>query len=175
MCQPADGGGGDFNCLLDPALDKNTNSHATTNADKARASLHALMNNLDISDPWRLRHPNRKTFTFRRGSYASRLDLLLLSNHLTESASDIVTTSLPYSDHNLISIEMGTTEFPPGPGLWRFNTDLLDSPDFPPKMLQFLLDWAPPPELSNPTVIWEWLKYEIASFIRDYTRRRRCI
>lgn len=60
--------GGDFNCLLEPSLDKNSSSPMPSNSDKARASLNALINNLDVSDTWRIRHPNRKSFTFRRGA-----------------------------------------------------------------------------------------------------------
>lgn len=123
--------GGDFNCHLNPILDKNSHTPSPTNSDKTRASLLSFMECHDLSDVWRIRNPKTKSFTFRRGSYASRLDIFMLSNHLTEKAEDIITTRSPHSDHDLISIVLGTKDNAYGPGLWRFDTDLLASHDFP--------------------------------------------
>lgn len=38
------------------------------------------------------------------------------------------------------------------------------------EMSNFLANWNPPPELENPQSIWEWLKFQIQTFTRNYTR-----
>lgn len=56
--------GGDFNCLLDSAVNKNTPNPSPPSTDKVRASILSLINNLELSDPLRVRLPSRKTYTF---------------------------------------------------------------------------------------------------------------
>ena len=40
------------------------------------------------------------------------------------------TEIFPHSDHKLVKVEIGTTNFKRGPGYWKFNTALLDEPNF---------------------------------------------
>lgn len=38
-------------------------------------------------------------------------------------------------------------------------------------MIDFLTNWKPPQELSNPNFIWEWLEFEVKNFVSTYTCR----
>lgn len=75
--------GGDFNCILDPEMDKNSSAQLHATSDQYRNRLLTLMEERNLHDIFRVRFPKKKTYTFRRGSYASRLDLILLSTHLS--------------------------------------------------------------------------------------------
>lgn len=77
---------------------------------------------------------------------------------------------LTHSDHAMIAIHLGRSEESRGPGLWRFDASLLQKEDFTTKMTQFLSNWVPPPELTNPHSIWEWLKFEVKRFTIAYTK-----
>lgn len=45
--------------------------------------------------------------------------------------------------------------------------------DFVQKILQFILDWEQPHEISNPNVNWELLKLKMKGFIVEYTKRKK--
>lgn len=50
------------------------------------------------------------------------------------------------------------------------DTSLLEKEEYITKMSEYLTNWSPPPELENPQSIWEWLKFKIKTFTRNYTR-----
>lgn len=132
------------------------------------------MDEWGLTDIWRVRHPHERAFTFRRGSYSSRLDLFLVSPQLADLSRDTKISFLPCSDHSLISIQINfdfNTER--GPGFWRFNTELLANTQFVSEMNDFLQDWNPLEELSSPMSTWEWLKHEIRNFTRQFSRENK--
>lgn len=74
--------GGDFNALLNPKLDKNSQSNSSAAAVPYRARITSLLEDRLLCDLWRTRLPEARGYTFRRGAYMSRLDYLFISNHL---------------------------------------------------------------------------------------------
>lgn len=166
--------GGDFNCFLDPLLDRNSSTTCPSLSDVVRDKLNLLRGDWGLCDLWRIKHPDKKGFTFRRGSYASRLDLFLVSNHISELVDSCKITPLVHSDHAMITFSVKTSQVKRGPGLWKFDTLLLQNKDFIQKMTEFLEDWSVPPELQDPASAWEWMKFEIRKFVLDYTKKTHC-
>lgn len=79
--------GGDFNICMSPNLDR-THRDNVEQVDRNslyRDKLLAFSEDLLLRDAWRFLNPGVKCFTFRRGLYASRLDLWLVSEHLLDS------------------------------------------------------------------------------------------
>lgn len=163
--------GGDFNCILSPELDRNSVTSLPQASVAYRIRLKALMEDRSLCDAWRCRFQGKKRYTFRRGSYASRLDLFLTSTHLSECARHVDPKIVTQSDHSVISICIKKTSptHKKGPGLWRFDSTLPSKPDFMDHIHQFLEEWEPPPELLDPCSIWEWQKFEIKRVIQQYT------
>lgn len=132
------------------------------------------MEDWNLADVWRIRNPHEKEFTFRRGAYSSRLDLFLISSHLMDVTRKAEILLFHTSNHALVNFLL---EFKPsverGPGFWRFPTHLLSDPTFNEEMFDFLTDWVPPADLTSPTSIWEWLKHEIKSFVRSFSKARK--
>lgn len=162
--------GGDFNCIFSSELDRNSATVLPQASEAYRSGLRALMDDRSLCDAWRCRFQRKRRFTFRRGSYASRLDLFLISNHLSESVGHSDPKIVAHSDHSMISICV--TKNPSarrGPGLWRFDSTLLSKPDFVNLVSQFLENWEPPPELTDPCSIWEWQKFDLKRLILQYT------
>lgn len=102
-----------------------------------------------------------QAYTFWCGPYASRLDLILLSTHLSDGASHIALKVSTQSDHSLFLLQVHKTTQVKGPGMWKFNPALLENETFIKVMTDFLAQWNAPPELSTPCSVWEWLKYKI--------------
>jgi exonuclease III len=55
--------GGDFNLTLSPELDKRGDLETK---EQARAVLESLMEELNLIDIWRIKHPGLKRFTWRQ-------------------------------------------------------------------------------------------------------------
>lgn len=73
--------GGDFNCFLNQDLDRNLPISHSGGVSPYRENIKALLEDKSLCDIWRLRHPQDRGYTFRRGSYASRLDYVFISEH----------------------------------------------------------------------------------------------
>lgn len=165
--------GGDFNCILDPIMDRNSTCILPASSKNYRSRLRTFMEERQLCDIMRVRNPTKRFYTFRRNNYASRLDLLLVSDQLSESMSQVKSFEGPHSDHTLISAMLCRSEYRMGPGYWRFDSSLLTQEAFTQAMNSFLTEWQPPEDLPNPNSRWEWLKFEIGNFIREYVREKR--
>lgn len=165
--------GGDLNCIMDPALDKNSTSNISTSSCLHRNRLITLIEERQLCDLLRIRNPSKRVYTFRRGNYASRLDFFLVSDHLSEAASQVKILEGPHSDHSLISFQLHRSDAKVGPGYWRFDSSLLTQETFVQAMNKFFLEWQPPDELSDPNSRWEWLKFEIRNFVQKFVKEKR--
>lgn len=130
--------GGDLNCFMDPTLDKNTPNPPPHLAGTVRARLLSLMDEWGLTDIWRVRNECNPGFTFRRGSYSSRLDYLLISSHLSESVKNMEIDTIVHSDHAILSISISPSQERRGPGFWKLDPSLLESTKFTDEMRKYL-------------------------------------
>lgn len=167
--------GGDFNCYMEPELDRYSRlvgpNISSPTFSRAREQLKGLADELALTDIWRLLHPGLKQFTFRKSAYASRLDFWLISDHLTELAEDSKILPVALSDHNAVSLSIQTIPIVRGPGLWKFDNSLLLDSIFTKAMTNFLKDYQFDENLPSPHVQWDFLKYEIHKFCIDFASR----
>lgn len=130
--------GGDFNCITDVHLDKNTAGEGHPQGALGRSALRSLKKDWGLGDIWRIRHPQERDYTFRRGSYSSRLNLFLISNQLADITDHAKIVILHASDHSLIDLQFS---FGPsinrGPGFWKFPPELLGDQRFVSDMIEF--------------------------------------
>ncbi|KAJ1215633.1 hypothetical protein NDU88_003241 [Pleurodeles waltl] len=108
---------GDFNCVLDGALDRSlpkmgTKPHMT-------AMLRRIMDNLHLLDIWREMHP-----TTTHGAY-SCLDRFLLANDGTLDVFWAIYQVRFLSYHAPLQLECGTHMPRPAIPLWRMRPELL--------------------------------------------------
>lgn len=165
--------GGDFNCFLSPNLGRNTQTPLQNNANRYRSQILEMLETRILCDIWRIRHPVAKEYTFRRGKYASRLDYLFISSQISEAVAHVKIHHVPHSDHSILALNLGTPVTNKGPGLWRFDVHLLNDKKFNTEMETFLSSWQPPEELSDPSVVWEWMKFAIKGFVIGYQKREK--
>lgn len=89
--------GGDFNLVLDVQIDRNSSSY---NNVKALQVLKTAIEELELCDVWRVRHPDIKRYTWSRGNLKSRLDFFLINQGISSKVHSAKIISVPVSDHD---------------------------------------------------------------------------
>ena len=101
-----------------------------------------------------------------------RLDFFLLSDSLQQ----LVTTAGIYpgfmSDHSGIRITLAASQSERGPGFWRFNTSLLDAPEFLEKIRE-VIKMENEIEYEDYWTRWEILKLSIRSCTIKFADRKQ--
>lgn len=134
---------GDFNTVFDRSLDR----LGSVPADSSRESSSTLRSLFDAScviDVWRYLHPSSSGFTWTRwdGSLASRIDLIGVPYVWVSSVSSCDILPCPFSDHCAVLLSVSVPDtVPPGPGLWKLNTSVLDDDEYVELISDFWLSW----------------------------------
>ncbi len=91
--------GGDFNAVINPALDK---SQSDTTANPSSKLLNKFITELNLIDLWRIQNTKTKDFTFffLIDKTFSRIDYIFLSPSLISSNSSISILPILLSDHS---------------------------------------------------------------------------
>lgn len=131
------------------------------------------MDSLHLVDLWRSLHPTTRQFSFRRAQTASRLDCWLVSEHMLDSKAKSAITPYPLSDHAAITLRVGNTPTPRGPGLWRHDNELLHNKEYCKQVRDFLTSEKDNPEGLNPRSHWDWVKYKVKTISRDFELKRK--
>lgn len=137
--------GGDFNCCANRNLDRNQPPPISNSSNQYRNRIKSLLDDKDLCDIWRLRHPDTRAFTFRQASYASRLDYLFIPEYLSGMVAKTYIHPSPHLDHSLLTVDIRQQHTRRGPGLWSFDVSLLSDADFTAQMRLFLEAWEAPP------------------------------
>ena len=121
---------GDYNVVLDHALD--TKNYQHENNPFAREALKNQIHQYNLVDIWRELHPDGKQYTWRKfnENKQSRLDYFLISASLLPYVQNASIIPSYCSDHSGIELEIDFSKFIRGRGFWKFNTSLLNDPDY---------------------------------------------
>lgn len=113
--------GGDFNCWLDPVL--NRFSKKISSPSKAASLIKIYIDELAISDPWRFMNPSSKVFSFFSTVHHtfSRIDYFQIDNRLLPLVQNCAYNTIIISDHAPVTMgllfEKGDNSRSP----WRLN------------------------------------------------------
>ena len=111
--------------MLDIEKDKK-NGIARTHQN-ALMVVQDAMEDLELSDIWRIFNPDSKRFTWRQrqAEIQRRLDFFLVSQTRLYNCSD--TDIIPgfKTDHSMITLNLSLHSNPRGNGFWNLNTSLL--------------------------------------------------
>ena len=118
--------GGDWNCLLDPALDARnySNNHLRP---RTRATILNRMSDLDLIDIFRKLYPEKKAYSWRKfnSTKQGRLDFFLISDDLASNIKRSTISPGYRTDHSLVTISIRKKEFKRDRPFWKFNNSLL--------------------------------------------------
>ena len=166
--------GGDFNLIFDTSLDSSGGNPSLKK--RSLAKLMQTMQNLDVTDIFRVRYPLLKRFTFHRKNprMQRHLDYFFTSNALQEFIGDVKVLPSFMSDHSPIFISINfISDVVRGRYGWKFNNSLLTDDKFPTDMKNHLqsinveLD-----SFENPHIKWEYLKYEARKFSIAFSKNK---
>lgn len=116
--------GGDFNCTLNPKLDRLPAIRKPQS--KMSKGLSCMMKELGVVDIWRQLHPNGRDFTYMsqvHGSY-SRIDLFCVSKTEMYRIKESTVEPISISDHGPVTMKINLgadNHF----RYWRLNVSLL--------------------------------------------------
>ena len=150
---------GDFNVVLNPALDKFNNRSRIYNY-KSSEIMKQFMADFGLGDGWRLKHHKVNDFSFfSQAHYSySRIDYFLISNSIISEIIDIVIhLIIIISDHAPVTFTLNTNKSIKTSNRGRFNTSLLNDSNFDNYIKR---EWASFLEINDspeiaPSLLWE--------------------
>lgn len=162
--------GGDFNCTLQPWLDRST---GVEHHFPAASKLENLIRTFDLKDAYRVKNPNTQIFSKYTKDvngairHASRIDQIYISIHALENLNDFSYIPVVFSDHFSMHLAFNLTYNKTA--YWIFNNNLLRSPSFNRQIKELWLDWKTRKVLF-PSIgdWWEIGKAKIKSFILSH-------
>ena len=121
---------GDFNLVLNPALD--CSNYVSINNPRAHETLLESLKVHNLKDVFRYLHHNTRRYTWRRKKpiKQARLDYCIVSSPFTDFISSCNIIPGYRSDHSIVKVNIQTSQFTCGRGLWKFNCSLLSNPDY---------------------------------------------
>lgn len=168
--------GGDFNLVLDPTLDRSSSRQMVlTQATKA---LKSELKNFGLCDIWRTQNQRLREYSFYspvHNSY-SRIDLFLVPAAIAHTIPPCEYLARTISDHSGLIITIPTTVPPGSPSRWRFNSYLLNDPEFVEYISNHLeVFFETNQDSASPEMVWESMKAYIRGQIICYTSGKRKI
>ena len=167
--------GGDLNTYLNIKLDKKGGKKEQYTA--YTNTIHAVCEELNLVDIWRIRNPELNFFTRRENSKSgliqSRLDYFLISNSMSYLITKTEIKPGLLSDHSLINIELeltGTSKR--GRGYWKFNNDLLSDLGYIELIKTTINNTKRDPYITDKCLLWEHTKCQIRTETIRYAIRR---
>ena len=149
---------GDFNSVFDRTLD-HLGSDPSDSSLESSSSLLNLFDSCCVVHIWRYLHPNVCGFTWTRwnGALASRIGLVGVPYVWVLSVSSCDIVSCPFSDHCAIFLSVDVPDVvPPGPGLWKLNTSILDDAEYVSLITELWESWwASIPRFPSLAKWWE--------------------
>uniref|UniRef100_H2ZXS7 Endonuclease/exonuclease/phosphatase domain-containing protein n=1 Tax=Latimeria chalumnae TaxID=7897 RepID=H2ZXS7_LATCH len=154
------GGGGDFNCVLDAAMDKS--SSGSMDNSRVAGAVGKEMEELGLVEVWRHRHPTSREYSFHSQVHDtfSRIDLVLLSSSLLCRVESCSYLPRSISDHSPLRVVMDFPEILPPDCRWRLNPHSLATEESVAEVGWLIDEYLVHngPSSSTPDFVWEALK-----------------
>ena len=118
--------GGDFNTIIDTELDKKNGRTDTHRL--CRNKLSSIIDEFDLVDIWRSKHPSSKKYTWHSSSKPPifcRLDYFLISDNLINNVISCEHGTSYRSDHSPVILNVNLTNIKRGPGYFKLNNSFI--------------------------------------------------
>ena len=167
--------GGDFNCVLDPSLDKKGGTESD-NKSRVVNTIGLLMHTFDLHDIWRIKNPDVQKFTWRQKKppVYCRLDYWIISDCLHEyiKVADIKCT--PFSDHSAITLCLESPKFESQRiGYWKFNSSLTTDKNYEELIKTKIPLWLEEnKEITDKRIMWDFIKYKIRKETISFSKNK---
>lgn len=166
---------GDFNQVLDGALDKSR--FTGTVLPKDRAAIQMLMKDNGLIDAWRMVNPSKREYSFYSHCHKSysRIDFILISQSLINAVTDCNINAISLSDHAPVELCLKLHPDKLRRGRWRMNTSILQDEVFHNELARDLSSFFDINMGSTDSVamVWEASKAYIRGKIIAHTSRMK--
>ena len=156
--------------IFNTALDADNSPSLKTNTLK---KVYSIMEDHDLSDIFRIRNPDMQRYTWRQKTplIQHRLDYFLISNELQEDVEHIDILRSVASDHSVVHLKFALSgQNSRGKSYWKFNNSLIEVTNFVESMKVKIKEVMQEiSETDDPRVSWEFLKYKMRQFARQYS------
>ena len=160
---------GDFNIVLNNELDIISGDFHN---EKIVNTFNSFVNELLLTDTWRVSNSNKKDFTYSKrsqsGLVARRLDFIFIQDQLLPFSKGVDIITLGFSDHRAALLSLDFSSFKRGPSNYKFNVSLLNDKDLVDDITS---------EINrikglglDPFHCWEYIKASIKDLGRSYGR-----
>ena len=113
----------------------------------------------DLTDVWRVVHPQERWFTsFTKSTALSCIDLFLASPSFLVHVSDSYIGNAFRSDHSPIWLKFSFDAEARGPGVWHFPNFLLGDPQYITHITDLIQELKSHNAEAEPTVLWDTIK-----------------
>lgn len=122
--------GGDFNCWMNPSLDRSSPTSATQS--KSAKVIQAFMDEFNVIDPWRFFNPDKREYSFFSHIHHTytQIDFFLVNNKLLSSISGCKYDPIVVSDHASTSMLVYFQKYINPRPPWRLDTHFLLDTDY---------------------------------------------
>lgn len=122
--------GGDFNCVLNPTIDRSTGRDM--GKTRTRELLKQFVEDPNLVDVWRERNPDKNHYSCYSSAYKShsRIDYFLISRELLPKVSECWYNGIVISDHAAVSLKIQIDKIVHSPPNWRFQARWLQDQAF---------------------------------------------
>lgn len=166
--------GGDFNTVLDTDLDKKNGNQDTHK--RSRQKLNTIIENNELSDIWRMKHPNSKQFTWHSNTKPTifcRLDYFLASTNILNNIIKCNITTGIRSDHSLVNMQVDFANKKRGPGYFKLNNSIILDEKYQTDIRQCILEITANNLNANPNTLWELIKGSIRNTSIQYSSYKK--
>ncbi len=162
--------GGDFNLVQDVSLDRSSSKQSFLSKSAKVVLDYAFR--LGLSDPWRVKYPQDKVFSFFSHVHHtfSRIDFFLLDNKLLNCVNACTYHTVVISDHAPVSIDVVLFPGRFTPPTWRFDSSRLSDDkfkDFVASQINLYFELNQTPDINSLT-LWEAFKAFIRGQVISY-------
>ena len=163
---------GDFNCTLNPEIDRRGEK---INNEQARRAISCACEEMLLMDVWHSRNPGVARFSFHRTKpkkAASRIDYALVLQGIDSCIASCFYIPNALSDHSAFFISILFEPDQRGAGFWKFNDSFLNDVDFVNAVNDLLQTKINEYVKLNPIDKWEMIKFECANFSQNWGREK---
>ena len=143
---------------------------------KCRKQIKSIIDIHELTDIWRLKHPDKRHFTWHsnnRPPIFSRLDYFLISNNIINNTIKTYIKNSYRTDHSLITISLNFDKIERGPGYFKLNNSLLLDKDYQNIIKTSISDTVNYNNDSNPNTLWEVIKGNIRNETIKYATHKK--
>lgn len=172
---PSNTGGGDFNCWLDPILDRSSSRPGVVS--RSASYIQSFISEFGISDIWRFLNPGARQYSFFSSAHRTytRIDYIFVDNRLIPQVRSCTYQGIVISDHAPVVMSLILPDAPRPTRHWRLNPTLLSDPQFVKyveEQIVFFFETNCTPDVSI-LVIWDTFKAYLRGQITAFTANKK--